>query len=78
MTADAAVHLVVRITADGQVTAETHGATGTACLPYISLLEDLLEAETVLSGFTEDYHRVIAPVAATVSETLPPTEQRRG
>ncbi|MGC7095135.1 DUF2997 domain-containing protein [Amycolatopsis lurida] len=45
---------------DGSISAETHGVTGSKCLDYIPLLEDLLDAETVSSEFTEDYRRTTA------------------
>ena len=40
---------------DGTVTAETIGFTGSACLSQIGVLEDLLEATTVRSAFTDEY-----------------------
>jgi hypothetical protein len=51
------VQLHVRVTADGSVTAETRNVTGEACLDYIALLENLLEATTVDSAYTADYAR---------------------
>lgn len=50
--------LIVQVHKDGTVNAETIGMFGDECLDYISVLEDLLEAETVQSSFTEDYKRV--------------------
>lgn len=49
--------LVVQVRRDGSVFAETIGMQGPECLDYIAVLEDLLEADTVESSFTEDYHR---------------------
>ena len=49
--------------ADGTVRAETKGVVGPSCLDQIAVLEDLLEATTVTSEFTPDYHRT------TVSDT---------
>lgn len=46
----------VRIARDGQVSAETHGMTGTDCLPYINVLEELLEAQAVDSRHTQEFH----------------------
>ena len=37
-------------------TAEQMSRTGAACLDYIARLEDLIDAGTVASRFTEDYH----------------------
>ena len=49
--------LVVQVRRDGSVHAETIGMHGAECLDYISVLEDLLEADTLQSAFTDDYHR---------------------
>ncbi|WP_103355307.1 DUF2997 domain-containing protein [Amycolatopsis sp. CA-128772] len=49
--------VTVTIGKDGSISAETHGVTGSKCLDYIPLLEDLLGAETVTSEFTGDYRR---------------------
>ncbi|SDZ25135.1 Protein of unknown function [Amycolatopsis xylanica] len=49
--------VTVTIGRDGSISAETHGVTGSKCLDYIPLLEDMLGAETVTSEFTEDYRR---------------------
>jgi hypothetical protein len=49
--------LVVTIGVNGSVTAETQDVLGARCLDYISILEDLLEAETVASRYTADYAR---------------------
>lgn len=53
---------------DGSISAETHGVTGSKCLDYIPLLEDLLDAETVTSEFTEDYRRTSASAEDTASQ----------
>lgn len=47
--------LKVSIAPDGTVAAETIGFTGDACLSQIGVLEDLLEATTVRSAFTDEY-----------------------
>lgn len=47
--------LKVSVAPDGVVTAETIGFSGSSCLSQISLLEDILEASTVQSAFTQDY-----------------------
>jgi hypothetical protein len=58
MTGDHPQHrLVVRITPAGSITAETQGVFGEGCLEYIAALENLLEAETLSSAFTDDYTR---------------------
>ena len=47
--------IVVRIGVDGQIDAETLGMKGEKCLDAIVLLEELLEAQTVASSFTNEY-----------------------
>lgn len=47
----------LRIFPDGQVQAETQGIKGKKCTDYIKILEELLEAETVDSEFTEEYYQ---------------------
>jgi hypothetical protein len=47
----AARRIVVTVAADGTVAAETLGMTGPECLDYITLLEDLLAAQTVHSEY---------------------------
>jgi hypothetical protein len=49
--------IVVRVAADGTVTATTHDILGQECLDYVTVLEDLLGARTVRSAFTEDHLR---------------------
>ena len=47
--------LKVSVAPDGTVTAETIGFTGSACLCQIGVLEELHEATTVRSAFTDEY-----------------------
>lgn len=47
--------LKIRIREDGAIHAETIGIKGEACLAYIQLLENLLEAKTTESSFTNEY-----------------------
>jgi hypothetical protein len=49
--------IIVDVSAAGIVSARTEGVLGERCLDYISVLEDMLEAETVQSAFTADYTR---------------------
>jgi hypothetical protein len=62
--------VVVRVGADGTVSAETHGITGPACLDQIAVLEELLEARTESSAFTADHDRSSAAVAQEVRDEL--------
>lgn len=56
--------LVLRVGTDGSVTAETKNVFGARCLDYITILEDLLEAQAVTSTYTADYARNVADIAA--------------
>ena len=49
--------IVVTVTSEGVVSAETRGLLGDRCLDYIAVLEDLLAARTVRSAYTADYTR---------------------
>lgn len=49
--------LRVEVALDGAVSIETLGFSGPECLDQIALMEDLLEATTVESHFTDDYDR---------------------
>ena len=52
--------LIVQVRPDGSVHAETLGMYGDECLDYISVLEDMLDAETTASSFTEAYTQIAA------------------
>lgn len=45
----------IKITEDGKFFAETLGVKGKECLSIIEVLEDLLDAETLDSDYTEEY-----------------------
>lgn len=62
--------ITVRITAQGVITAETHGIIGPKCMDYIATLEDLLEATTQSSSFTGDYHATTTTQPSEVSHEL--------
>ena len=47
------IHLIIRD--DGSISAKTENVFGEDCLPKIDVLEDMLEALTVDSSFTDDY-----------------------
>ncbi|HEY8533594.1 MAG TPA: DUF2997 domain-containing protein [Micromonospora sp.] len=47
--------IVVTVTPQGTVTAETVGFTDDTCLDYIAVLEELLDAQTVQSAYTAEY-----------------------
>ena len=52
--------LIVQVRPDGSVHAETLGMYGNECLDYIAVLENMLDAETTDSSFTEAYAHVKA------------------
>ena len=62
--------IVVRIAPDGAIHAETQGIKGEACLDYIEALEDLLDAETVHSGFTPEYNETSTAIERKVTRDL--------
>lgn len=51
-----AKQLRVQIFQDGQIQAEVLGIKGKKCTDYISILEELLEAETFDSEYTPEYY----------------------
>jgi hypothetical protein len=61
--------ITVRIARDGTVHAETHGLKGEACLPYVAALERLVDAETVRSEYTAEFHEQ-ATTEQTQSQVL--------
>lgn len=50
--------LLINVDPDGNIKAETLGIHGTKCLDYVSILEDLLDAQSVESKFTADYAKI--------------------
>lgn len=64
-----AARIVVTVRVDGTIEAETHGVTGAACLDYIARLEDLIDAGTVASRFTEDYHAASSSASVHTTTT---------
>jgi hypothetical protein len=73
MTEESAQHIIVSVAPDGTISAETRGVTGTRCLDYVQVLEDLLDATTVDSAFTEEYSNV---TIATSHQELNEVHQR--
>jgi len=49
--------IIVTVTADGTVTAETRGVLGERCLDYVAILEDLIDGRTTQSTYTADWNR---------------------
>ncbi len=60
----------IRIETTGEITAVTHGMKGDECLPYIKRLEELLEAETVDSEYTSEFHETRVTPLETVDESV--------
>ncbi|MEU9504780.1 DUF2997 domain-containing protein [Micromonospora sp. NPDC048170] len=54
--------IVVTVTSEGVVSAETRDVFGEGCLDYVAVLEDLLAARTVHSAYTADHDRAAVPV----------------
>ncbi|MFI7518634.1 DUF2997 domain-containing protein [Micromonospora globbae] len=50
------------MSSEGVVSAETRGLLGDRCLDYVTVLEDLLAAQTVSSAYTADHARGAATV----------------
>ncbi len=50
--------LSINVDPDGNIKAETLGIHGSKCLDYVSVLEDLLDAQSIESKFTADYLKV--------------------
>lgn len=48
----------VRIFPDGRIFAETKGIKGEKCTDYLKILEELLNAETVKSAYTDEFYEV--------------------
>ncbi|MBM4763818.1 DUF2997 domain-containing protein [Bacillus sp. B15-48] len=46
----------IRIFPDGRIVAETKGIKGEKCTNYIQLIEELLNAKTVESNYTEEFY----------------------
>lgn len=46
----------IQIFPDGRVQAEVQGIKGKACTDYISILEEILNAETFSSSYTPEYY----------------------
>ncbi|WP_462410815.1 DUF2997 domain-containing protein [Neobacillus sp. Marseille-QA0830] len=53
-----AKQLRIQIFQDGHIQAEVQGVKGKKCTDYISLLEELLGAETIESEYTPEYYEV--------------------
>ncbi|MGY0503431.1 DUF2997 domain-containing protein [Nocardia sp. FBN12] len=51
------VRITLTVGPDGTVAAVTHDALGQECLPYVHALEDMLDAMTVDSDYTQDWWR---------------------
>lgn len=45
----------VQIFPDGQIKADVMGIKGKSCTSYIEILEQLLDAETINSDYTDEY-----------------------
>ncbi|MCH2034971.1 MAG: DUF2997 domain-containing protein [Tenacibaculum sp.] len=48
--------VIIEITKSGAVNAKVEGVKGKKCLEYISVLEDLIEGETLEHELTHEFH----------------------
>ncbi|GAA1980083.1 hypothetical protein GCM10009817_20950 [Terrabacter lapilli] len=62
--------IIVRVTADGSVHAETKGIKGPKCLDSIELLESLLDATAQSSAFTSEYTETSTASTTEVNDEL--------
>ena len=62
--------IVVTIGRDGSIKAKTMGIKGKACVDYLPLLEDLLDAEVADSAFTPEYTEASEEVVEQATETV--------
>ena len=62
------IHLIIRD--DGSISAKTENVFGEDCLPKIDVLEDMLEALTVDSSFTDDYLKNVSHSEVTSQSKL--------
>ena len=66
-------HIKIKLLPDGRIEALTHDIKGKACLDYLPLLEDVLEAKAVDSNFTSEYYeeaeQASTEQASTTDET---------
>lgn len=62
--------VIVTIAPDGSIAATTRNIKGTACLDYINILEDMLDAEATRSHYTAEYHQTTQTDPDEVSHDL--------
>lgn len=62
--------ITLRIHPDGKIEGETHGIKGKACMKYIKILEQMLEAEAVDSDFTQEYYEGLQEQQETQQTTV--------
>lgn len=48
----------IKILPDGSIEAVTQGIKGKACLDYVRLFEELLDAKAIDSDFTSEYYEI--------------------
>lgn len=60
----------IKILPDGSIEAVTQGIKGKACLEYVHLLEELLDAKVVDSNFTSEYNEIEERFTETNQEQI--------
>ena len=48
--------IIIRIRKDGSIQASSRGIKGKKCMRYLPILEEILKADIVDSGYTEEYY----------------------
>ncbi|AZK45383.1 DUF2997 domain-containing protein [Paenibacillus lentus] len=66
----------VQIFPDGQIQADVIGIKGKSCTDYIEILEQLLDAETIDSEYTEEYYE--AEQVEVQQQNVNPIQTREG
>jgi hypothetical protein len=70
-----AKRVTIKILANGEIQAATHGIKGPKCAAYIRALEQLLEAQAVQSEYTREFYE--AEDSAIQEQQLDEAQRRR-
>lgn len=65
-----AKQITIRIYPDGKIEAQTHNIKGKTCMKYLQPLEEMLEARTVDSEFTQEYYETEVNEVQTEQRTI--------
>jgi DUF2997 family protein len=70
--------ITIRIAKDGSIRAETHGLKGLECLPYISRIAALTDAEVVDSYYTTEFYEAGSDAGLSMPMDESPETKREG